>query len=496
MISTLHHTGLCVSQTSIFRAIKSLSAKALASLSTLGKGLLIAYAYDNFDILLKPLVQTVEKDTDPLKHLTSGLVFPLQHGVQLNDLRVSAEMWEKSEFNDESQSTHRVTRSQMWTTLIPRYNALVKPTSTSPLSRSTEFRVYLLLRDLVESGPHHFEGFRNALQYPEPIEERIPVEKTEIIPAQSMDIKNSTVDGNISTVERLLEQTGLARLEEEQSTVNIDPFIILFHGDLGTGERIQTAKLRRGTEHTPRNRLQYAVFVMGLFHLKMACAETIWRAFLKDPKARTEDQTTSFYSNFRILRPRDSSALSTSFKFRPVHEAISHIGRCRRLDCWRMVLEEHGFSDLQGYADGRPKWEGIKDVALAVANKFIPSAGQLALLRNGKPDDRDHEFENNLALNLYAAMYEEITYAMNYGDIGRVEMCLLQWVPLFEAVGKNKYARQTLKLVYELNHVFPARARYGVHVIFVYLAHCSGQSCHPDEHPDQPNRVSRKISCG
>ena len=97
MISTLHHTGLCVSQTSIFRAIKSLSAKALASLSTLGKGLLIAYAYDNFDILLKPLVQTVEKDTDPLKHLTSGLVFPLQHGVQLDDLRVSAEMWEKSE---------------------------------------------------------------------------------------------------------------------------------------------------------------------------------------------------------------------------------------------------------------------------------------------------------------------------------------------------------------------------------------------------------------
>ena len=57
-----------------------------------------------------------------------------------------------------------------------------------------------------------------------------------------MDIPNSTVEGNISTIERLLEQTGRAPLEEEQDTINLDPYVVLFHGDLGTGERIQTAK--------------------------------------------------------------------------------------------------------------------------------------------------------------------------------------------------------------------------------------------------------------
>ena len=402
---------------------------------------------------------TVENNTDPLKHLTSGLIFPLQHDVQLDDLRISTDIWEKYEFNDMSESAHKVTRSYMWTTLIPRYRSLVAPVPGSPLPRHTEFKVWILLRDLIESGPDYFKNFRNVLQYPEPIEERIPVEKTEIIPVQSMEIPNSTVEGNITTIEKLLEQTGLAELQDERQTIDIDPYIILFHGDLGTGERLQSAKRRRTTEASPRNRLQYAVFVMGLFHLKMACAETIWRLFLKDSKARTADEKTSFYSNFKILRPRDSSGLSTSFKFRPIHEAIIHIGACRRLDCWRMTLEKRGFSSLQKFVDTCPTWDLIKEVALEVANEFIPNVRRLASLREEDLENRDQELENNLAFNLYAGMYEEITYAMNYGDIGRVELCLLQWVPLFEAVGKRKYANQTLKLVYELNHIFPPRAR-------------------------------------
>jgi hypothetical protein len=459
VVSTLHHAGLCVSQASISRAIRSLSAEARTSLSTLGRDLSLAYAYDNFDILLKAQVPTVEMDVDPLKHLTSGLVFPLQHGVQPEDLHVSAELREKYEFNDTSQSAQRVTRSQMWMALIPRYSSLVAAAPVSPLPRNKEFKVYLLLRDLVEYAPDYFRRFQDTLQPPEPIGECIPATRTKITPVQSMDISNSTVEGNISTIEKLLEQTGLAQLEADHQTVDIDPYIIMFHGDLGTGERIQTAKRRKTIESTPRNRLQYVVFVMGLFHLKMACVETIWRIFLKDSKARTEDQKASFYSNFRILRPRDSSSLSTSFKFRPIHEAIGHIGRCRRLDCWRVALEKRGFSSLQEFANKCPTWDHIKTIALAVVDEFIPDVGQLASLHDDDPEGRDHEFENNLAFNLYAGMYEELSYAMNYGDIGRVEMCLLQWVPLFEAVGKKKYAHQTLKLVYDLNHVFPDRMR-------------------------------------
>lgn len=169
--------------------------------------------------------------------------------------------------------------------LIPWYNSLVVTTPGSQFSCHMEFKVWILLRDLIESGLDYFKSFSSLLQYPDPIEERIPVEKTRITPVQSMDIPNSTVDGNISTIEKILEQTGLAELDKEEDTININPYIILFHGDLGTGERIQTAKRQRHTEASPRHRLQYVVFIMGLFHLKMACAETIWWAFLSDMKA-------------------------------------------------------------------------------------------------------------------------------------------------------------------------------------------------------------------
>ena len=406
--------------------------------------------------MLKALVSTVEGDTDPLKHLTSGLIFPLQHDVQLEDLCVPAELWEKYEFNDMSQSAHRVTRAQMWTALIPRYNSLNAVMPASQRSRHEEFKVWIALRDLVESGPDYFQSFKGVLQFPEPIEERIPVKKTRITPVQSMDIPNSTVEGNIKTIERLLEQTGRAPLEEEGDTVNLDPYVVLFHGDLGTGERIQTAKRRRRIETSPRDRLQYVVFVMGLFHLKMACAETIWRIFVRNPDARAEHQKTSFFADLKILRPSEFNSVCNSFKFRLIHEAIGHIGTCRRLDCWRVVLKKRGFSSLRAFADTRPDWDLIKEVASEVSDQFIREPTQAG---DGGPEGTDQELENNLTFNLYAGMYEEISYAMNHGDIGRVEMCLLKWVPLFEAVGKTKYAHHTLKLIYELNHVFPSRLR-------------------------------------
>ncbi|KAI6035833.1 hypothetical protein EDC04DRAFT_2547883, partial [Pisolithus marmoratus] len=50
---------------------------------------------DNFDVDLKTSDQQVEKSNDTLKHLTSGLLFPLQHGTSLDDLCCSCFLWEQ-----------------------------------------------------------------------------------------------------------------------------------------------------------------------------------------------------------------------------------------------------------------------------------------------------------------------------------------------------------------------------------------------------------------
>ncbi|KAJ7921082.1 hypothetical protein B0H13DRAFT_1506201, partial [Mycena leptocephala] len=70
--------------------------------------------------------------------------------------------------------------------------------------------------------------------------------------------------------------------------LSIVAYVILFHGDLGTGERLMSLLQRRSIEHSPWERYQYVIYVMGLFHLKMACADAIWRIF-EEPTAGRDD---------------------------------------------------------------------------------------------------------------------------------------------------------------------------------------------------------------
>jgi len=417
VVSALHRAGISISQPSIGRAIKSMSAKTIRQLTTLGMTLMLAY--DNFDVLLKSPTTTLENNIDPLKHLTSALVFPFQHGVVPEDLRVSKELWELDGFNDKSRTSVKFTKWDMWTEICSWYGELLAPATEEPQADNTvqgdchfEFRVWLFLRDLVEHGPRYFQKFRNELLPPVPVGEPIPVAKTEIIPLQSLDVSNSTVKGNIDTIEKLLEQTGLGEYEPPTPTISLDHQILLFHGDLGTGDRINSAKQWRSIEGSPRDRLQFVVFVMGLFHTKMACAEMIWRTFLKNPKARSNK--TSFYSDFRILRPRDSSGLASTFKFRPVHDAIRHIGICRRLDCMRVVAQKDRYSSLQAFADSQPDWSRIEAIARKAVKRFVSHYAELEELDRIEPEERDEQLENSMSFNIYSTLYEEMCFEGNY----------------------------------------------------------------------------------
>lgn len=253
-----------------------MSAKTIELLSTFGELLLLLYAYDNFDILLKPLTPTLEKNVDPLKHLTSALVFQYQHGVVPGDLRVSEELWRSDGFNDKSEASTTYTKADMWSKVLSRYSELASSDMEQvEVDRHSEFRIWLFLHDLIERGPEYFRKFQKELSAPTPIGEAIPVKPTQIIPLQSLDITNSTVTGNIDTIEKILEQTGLGDYEPPTPTIPLDRHVLLFHGDLGTGDRINSARSWRSIEGGPRDRLQFVVFVMGLFHAKMACTETI-----------------------------------------------------------------------------------------------------------------------------------------------------------------------------------------------------------------------------
>jgi len=103
VVNALSRMGLSVAQRTIHSAINSLSSNASLTLKKLGETRCVALAYDNFDVDLKTSVPVVEKSGgDSLKHLTSGLAFPLQHGVTKEDLCFSDYLWQKFKSNLDS----------------------------------------------------------------------------------------------------------------------------------------------------------------------------------------------------------------------------------------------------------------------------------------------------------------------------------------------------------------------------------------------------------
>ncbi|KAJ8072093.1 hypothetical protein PM082_015651 [Marasmius tenuissimus] len=60
-------------------------------------------------------------------------------------------------------------------------------------------------------------------------------------------------------------------------------------------------------------------------------------------------------------------------------------------------------------------------------------------------------------------LYEELTYAMNAGNIGRVEMCFLPWAYIFQACGKHKYASALWEYLRDVHFRLPKRLARAIH---------------------------------
>ncbi|KAG1839401.1 hypothetical protein DFJ58DRAFT_718552 [Suillus subalutaceus] len=235
---------------------------------------------------------------------------------------------------------------------------------------------------------------------------------------------------------------------------DISEYVVLFHGNLGMGERLQSAQQRRGIENTPWDRLQHVVFVPGLFHLKMAAADAIWRIFLQPNAARLDE--TSLMQDVGISRPRETGHYGSKPGFHCMHELIMHDSICCRLDCWRVEAGKGDtkWTSLEEFAGSESTWKDIKAMAHTLARNYI-AGHQLWRMRRAPAAQRDVQYENGLLLNKYVLIYEELSYAMNIGDIGRVETCLVTLIPMFKATGKHKYANAMTDFLCKVHFMYP-----------------------------------------
>ncbi|KAG1892850.1 uncharacterized protein F5891DRAFT_986368 [Suillus fuscotomentosus] len=457
VVDTLARIGISISTDAIHAAVKSMSAESQNAMRELGQSLLASYAYDNFDVDLKSHLPVVEKSNDSLKHLTSGLMFPLRHGITIDDLKCSEELWKQSALNtqaiEQDLPPHRT-----WKDLLSIHS---KSEVTRNLTRRDRFNAWLFLMDLCTHGPEYFHLFKSEIPPPEVIEE-IPLHKTSITAARAMDINNSTVSGNIRAVTELLAQGGIYDpVGSELESPDISQHVVLIHGDLGTGERLQAAQIRRSIEATPWDRLQHIIFIPGLFHLKMACADAIWRCFLQPLSAREDD--TSLMRDITQLRPRETGIYCSKPGFRRMHVLIGSSGTCRRLDCWRIHVKNKSpaYSSLEEFAASKPVLNELIKMADELAQTYVANY-KLHRIRRRPEEERDVQFENSLLMNKYFLLYEELSYAMNRGDIGRTETCIVAWIPILKATGKHKYATHMSNFLINLHFVYPPGLRRAI----------------------------------
>jgi hypothetical protein len=458
VVDTLARIGISISADAIHAAVKSMSAESQNAMRELGRSLLASYAYDNFDVDLKSHLPVAEKSNDSLKHLTSGLMFPLQHGITLDDLKCSEELWRKSALNTRAIEQDLPPR-KTWKDLLSIHS---ESEVTRNLTRRDRFNARLFLMDLCTHGPEYFHQFKSEIPPPEVIEE-IPLHKTSITAARAMDINNSTVSGNIRAVTDLLAQGGIFDpVSSNLESPDISQHVVLIHGDLGTGERLQAAQIRRSIEGTPWDRLQHIIFIPGLFHLKMACADAIWRCFLQPLSAREDD--TSLMRDVTQLRPRETGIYCSKPGFRRMHVLIGSSGTCRRLDCWRVHVKNKSptYSSLEEFAASKPVLNDLIKMADELAQTYVANY-KLQRIRRRPEKERDVQFENALLMNKYFLLYEELSYAMNRGDIGRTETCIVAWIPILKATGKHKYATHMSNFLNNLHFVYPPGLRYVCH---------------------------------
>jgi hypothetical protein len=157
VIDMLARMGVSVSVDTINAAVLSLSAESHHAIHALGRTLLASYAYDNFDVDLKKTVHTVSESEDTLVHLTSGLLFPLQHGVTCENLRCSKTLWEKSPLNLQLNPS-TVTVKGGWKDLMRLH---LDSLNAAGLSCRDCFNSWKMLGDLINYGPLHFHQFKD-----------------------------------------------------------------------------------------------------------------------------------------------------------------------------------------------------------------------------------------------------------------------------------------------------------------------------------------------
>lgn len=145
---------------------------------------------------------------------------------------------------------------------------------------------------------------------------------------------------------------------------------------------------------------------------------------------------------------------------------LKHLGIAERLTCWRTAFEERFGSSIWSDLEDKTfiarftlefTWMDLVAMSKELVKTFFNMKSIYSRKKNRVDRSRDQELENTMLRNYYMLFYEETVYAMDHGDIGRLERCLIDWIPVFRAVGKHKYAHHLTTFFLNIRFVYPEK---------------------------------------
>lgn len=463
VIQALAQIGLSASTKTIHSIVNSLSKETSNTIRTAGRSLQFTAAYDNLVIDFgSPGQSVVEKSPKSLWNLTTGTL--INHHLDPEDLRCANEVRQHDRYNDQVVHTHEPQYT---------YDDLLNIGSDDSANARPLFFAWLLRRVLCTHGPAFFRQFQANVGSPASIEQ-LPIRKTEQVPVEAMLHDNSSVSGNINAVEDIMAQAGIKRQSETDASAagappNISEYVLIVSGDLGSGERVETGKRNRAMDICEWNTLYNIIFVPGMFHVNMALVDMLWKLFIK-PYATEKDPTSaSNATKYLYAKTKDvNKVLKGPPTYQQMKRFLRHLGTAERLTCWRTALEARFGTSI---------WTDLDDPAfiprftlqftwndiVLISDELVKTYFSMLSLRNRRQtrdsSRRDYELENTMIRNYYMLLYDETVYSMNFGDIGRLEYCLIDWIPAFRAVGKHKYAYHLTTFFININYVYPEKLR-------------------------------------
>src|SRR5258708_1892472 len=263
IINVLAHGGWSISVATVVNMVKALTREHQSILQELSMDGLCTIAYDNLDFDFKVKEPTLE-NPGGFASITTRTFVLLSPETKLSDLQFSKELWEKSSLNPngpkESTPPSAPTPRDIMACIIESH------------PRIKSAMLWFIKSILVDNYlPNEYKD----LLGPIPSSKQILNTKMVQLPAHAMHIKASSTDGNVEIVENMECQLGT--LDEWY-----DSYIHLCHGDLGTQERHDTTMSFCSIEKSRKNRFQWLILVPGIFHIRMAAVDAIWRTHIKD----------------------------------------------------------------------------------------------------------------------------------------------------------------------------------------------------------------------